>query len=232
MAVPPPAGRRGPRHVPSPESPPGSTGVARAAQPLPQPRPAIERPPEVPPALARRVRRGHRRHPRPGGTAGTGRAPTRPITDRGSPQRPDAAGSLGGQISPLRAVVTVNDGNPVSVTRRAQRRRSQRGRYHTDRHPGAGATGAYQHTHRKSGCRRPHRQPPGAVSWVAAVAGPPSRQRLPPQRIWHLAPLQSLRKALVNWARPWMGSLASTSAGACGRGAGAPPCCGWVRSPC
>jgi hypothetical protein len=159
MAVPPPAGRRGPRHVPSPESPPGSTGVARAAQPLPQPRPAIERPLEVPPALARRVRRGHRRHPRPGGTAGTGRAPTRPITDRGSPQRPDAAGSLGGQISPLRAVVTVNDGNPVSVTRRAQRRRSQRGRYHTDRHPGAGAPGAYQHTHRKSGCRRPHRQP-------------------------------------------------------------------------
>ena len=86
MAVPPPAGRRGPRHAPSPESPPGSTGVARAAQPL----------------RSRGQRSNGRRRFHlhlhgvtaediaailgPGGTAGTGRAPARPITDRGSPR--------------------------------------------------------------------------------------------------------------------------------------------------
>ena len=142
------------RHTSFPlRSLPGSTGAARAA-PLPQPRPAIERPPEVPPAPARRVRRGHRRHPRPGrhrrDRTGPRASHNRSWEPAASRRRglPSAESTARRPDSPLRAVVTVNDGNPVPVTRRAQRRRSQRGRYHTDRHPGAGATGAYQHTHR------------------------------------------------------------------------------------
>ena len=86
-----------------------------------------------------------------------------------------------------------------------------------------------QHEH---GQPRPAAASPSSVAAGRGRSRSPSRRNLPPPPVWHPTPLQSLRKALVNWAAPWLSSPAGTSAGTCGRGTGAPPGCGWLRSPC